>query len=150
MKENPALYPTSENPSLSLNEVVKAEAIRLFLATRDMPFEVTSPGRKLTLEETINNARVKKRGSCSSKHYLLGQDYQKLSIPVAFITCPFLWQDLKVDYPDQVRKLAEKMPIQYHLALGIITNNQLAIIDATWDLPLKKAGFLINEVITTG
>jgi hypothetical protein len=42
-------------------------------------------------------------------------------------------------------KLADGMPNGYHLACKAYINGGWILVDATWDLPLKKLGFPVNE-----
>ncbi len=37
------------------------------------------------------------------------------------------------------------MPIGYHLACRAYINGKWILVDATWDIPLSKAGFPVNE-----
>lgn len=126
--------------------VTQTRIVDLFREIRDFPFDVTRPKKATGYEELVDNTRQQRRGGCSAKHYLLGWELQSLGIYPTFITLPFFWQDLEVDYPDQVRQLAEKMPIQYHLALAVISDDKVCLLDATWDRSLGKAGFPINTL----
>ena len=85
------------------------------------------------------------KGSCSPKHFLLGLLYQKLRIPIKYATYPFKWNDPDIAYPIELRKLADTMPLEYHVACKAYINKKWILLDATWDPPLKKAGFPINE-----
>lgn len=85
------------------------------------------------------------KGSCSPKHFLLGLLYQKLRIPIKYATYPLKWNDLDIAYPIELRKLADAMPLEYHVACKAYINKKWILLDATWDPPLKKAGFPINE-----
>lgn len=122
-----------------------SRTIDIFSEIRDFPFEVSQPGKRIDYyQELVESTRQRRRGGCSAKHYLLDWELQSLGIYPTFITFPFFWQDLKVDYPNQVRQLAEKMPAQYHLALAVVYDNKSCLLDATWDHSLGKAGFPIN------
>jgi len=130
-----------------LEKETEAYIIQTFRQVRDIPFEAGLPGEmdkdySGILEDIIS----RKRGACSAKHCLLGAIYESMEIPVKYITYPFRWIDLKVDYPDFIRSLAEKMPLQYHLAIEININEKDFLLDATWDSPLEKAGFWVNEI----
>jgi len=110
---------------------------------RNMPFEPDFSGRDY--QEKIWYVLHRKRGGCSAKHYFLGSLCKGLDIKVTYLTYPFLWGDLKVAYPDYLRKLAEKMPTQYHLALEAEIKGRAVFVDATWDPKLAKASFPINK-----
>jgi hypothetical protein len=42
-------------------------------------------------------------------------------------------------------KLVNEMPMGYHLACKAYINEKWVLVDATWDLPLKRLGFPLNE-----
>ena len=112
---------------------------------QEMPFE-TNLTNGQNYHEKIKYILINKRGSCSPKHYLLGSVYENLNIQLLFLTHPFYWHDLEVDYSRHIKKLAAKMPISYHLALQIGLEGENILIDATWDSPLEKAGFNVNHI----
>lgn len=124
----------------------KETLIRIYEQTRDLPFWVNI-GQAGNLNEILRDIKIHKKGSCSSKHYLLGSLCEKLGISVTYLTHPFYWQDLEVAYPNSIKGLADKMPLQYHLALKVSSNSESFILDATWDSPLEKAGFPINRIV---
>ncbi len=109
---------------------------------RDMPFEVRK-GEKGYLADITYILR-ERRGSCSPKHYLLGRIYEKMGLDVVYMIHPFLWQDQNIDFPNSLKKLSKRMPMCFHL--NISANNLL--FDATWDPPLARAGFIVNEILS--
>ena len=42
--------------------------------------------------------------------------------------------------------MTKKLPPGNHLAVKALIDGRWVLVDATWDLPLKKAGFPVNEV----
>ncbi len=87
-----------------------------------------------------------KIGSCSNKHYLLGYLLQEKGIQVKYLTYPFYWQDLPIQYPENIKKFFPHLPIQYHLALMILIEGTEKLLDATWDKGLTSIkGLTINE-----
>ena len=114
-----------------------------FKEIRDMPFEAGSSSGDYhkDLEYIKNN----KRGSCTPKHYLLGLLCEKLGLSVNYLTYPFYWKDQPLPYPKNIQEIVYKLPLAYHLALSININGKIFFLDATWDPPLGKAGFYINE-----
>ena len=50
-----------------------------------------------------------------------------------------------VDYPGKLRKLVNNLPVMPHIALKAYINGTWVLLDATWDPPLKKVGFPVNE-----
>lgn len=117
--------------------------ISIFEHIRDIPYaiipELREPnlGPKKMLE--LN------RGSCQPKHYLLGIFFSKLNIPVKYATYPFSWTDLAVKYPQVLKAIAGKLPQVFHLACEACIEGKWVLVDATWDVALKKAGFPVNE-----
>ena len=117
-----------------------------FLFVRDFYFDPTNASfRPKTIEEAIDFTLKKRVGSCSTKHYLLGNLLESHGFNVKYMTYPFYWQDLLLPYPDELRGLLSEMPIQYHLALKVLIKGEEKLIDATWDRPLIIAGFPVNE-----
>ncbi len=85
------------------------------------------------------------KASCSPKHYLLGLFFGKLGIPIKYTTYPFKWDKQPIKYTEEIKKLAQGSPIGYHVACKACINNKWILIDATWDIALKKAGFPVND-----
>jgi hypothetical protein len=85
------------------------------------------------------------KGSCTPKHFLLGRMFEMLQIPIKHVTYPFSWNAKSVAYPPELRKLAEALPIEYHLACKARIENKWVVVDATWDRPLARVGFPVNE-----
>ena len=68
-----------------------------------------------------------------------------MGLEVAYATFPFLWNDPDLRYPAELRRLAAGLPVAYHLACNVRINDRWVLVDATWDRPLKRGGFPINE-----
>lgn len=117
--------------------------IAIFQHIRDIPYSLGAPASHgLTAAERI---LAQGKGSCGAKHYLMAEMYRKLDIEVVYATFPFLWNDPDLHYPPALRKLATGLPVAYHLACRARINNRWVLVDATWDRPLKPAGFPVNE-----
>ena len=116
--------------------------VDVFEEIRDIPYAVV-PGINSALHY-VRILRVRK-GSCTPKHFLLRDMYEKLGLPVLYAVYPFRWSDLEVDYPAHLRKLAEAMPVSYHLACKVEIGGELVLVDATVDSPLKKLGLPVSE-----
>jgi hypothetical protein len=71
--------------------------------------------------------------------------FEILRIPTKYVTYPFSWNIKSVVYPPELRKLAEAVPIAYHLAVHARIGDQWVVVDATWDRPLARVGFPFNE-----
>jgi hypothetical protein len=117
--------------------------ISVFNRIRDIPYAIipqmrnSLDGPRMLLKEM--------RGSCSPKHFLLGRMFQMLDLKVRYVTYPFLYSELGTGYPKELADLAARMPIEYHLACKCFIDGRWVLVDATWDPPLGKAGFPINE-----
>ncbi|MDO9033970.1 MAG: hypothetical protein Q7U51_02030, partial [Methanoregula sp.] len=114
----------------------------IFSHVRDIPYSLVVP---------VNNSKnpqeqilVAGKGSCGAKHYLLAEMFRKLNLNVVYATFPFLWNDPDLKYPPLLRKLAATLPVAYHLACRVQIGCSWVLVDATWDLPLAKAGFPVN------
>jgi hypothetical protein len=121
----------------------KESRISIFEHIRDIPYAVIpglahpihGPARMLTLD----------KGYCEPKHVLTYTMYQRLRIPTRYATYPFKWSAQDINYPWKLEKLANEMPMGYHLACKAYINKKWVLVDATWDLPLKRLGFPVNE-----
>ena len=117
--------------------------ISVFQHVRDIPYSLavpmtdpsTAPERILSLG----------KGYCGPKHYLLAEMLRRLGYEVVFATFPFLWNDPDIQYPAELRKLAASLPVAYHLACRVLIDRRFVLVDATWDRPLGRAGFPVNE-----
>jgi hypothetical protein len=116
--------------------------IGVYEKIRDIPYAVI-PG----INSSRDYARILTvgKGSCTPKHFLLRDMYQKLGLAVLYVVYPFRWSDLEVDYPAHLRKLADAMPTSYHLACKVEMGRRLVLVDATVDSPLKRLGLPVNE-----
>ncbi len=118
--------------------------ISIFYHIRDIPYMlVTDPGfhdpergPEIILEQG--------RGSCAPKHHLLAAMFRMLNVNVVYATFPFLWAAQEIRYPTALREHAEDLPVAYHLACRVQIGCRWALVDATWDPPLKNAGFPVN------
>ena len=117
--------------------------INIFNRIRNIPF-VILPGL-FNLENGPREMLASGKGFCVPKHYLLGEFYQRLDLPVKYCAYSFGWGELDADYPPDVKKLARDLPVTYHLACQVFIEGKWILADATWDPALKKAGFPVNE-----
>jgi hypothetical protein len=117
--------------------------ISIFSHIRDIPYSLGVPANdsKILQEQIL----IAGKGSCAAKHYLLAEMFRNLNLAVVYATFPFLWDDPDLHYPPQLRKLAAALPVTHHLACRIQIGCSWILVDATWDLPLAKAGFPVNE-----
>jgi len=130
---------------LKQNNSLEEKLVAIYKWVRDLPYEVRLDP-VANCYENLAYIKTNKRGSCSPKHYLLGAIYEELEVSVEYLTYPFYWYELPVIFPYYLKKLAEKVPLTYHLAIRICFKDEKIFLDATWDPPLEKAGFPINKI----
>jgi hypothetical protein len=120
----------------------KDARITVFSRIRDIPYylvpQIADPNEWAA--SILHNCKA----SCSPKHYLLGLLFGKLGIPIKYATYSFKWDKQPIDYPAELKKLAQGSPVSYHVACKAHINDKWILVDATWDTALKKAGFAVN------
>jgi hypothetical protein len=117
--------------------------VSIFDHIRNIPYSlsVPVPGSITSSEQVL----IAGKGSCGPKHYLLAEMFRKLNLSVVYATIAFLWNDPDLRYPPSLRKQAAKLPVAYHLACRVQVGCRWILVDATWDPPLAKAGFPVND-----
>jgi hypothetical protein len=117
--------------------------ISIFRHIRDIPYSLAIP--MIDPRTAPEQILALGRGYCGPKHYLLGEMYRRLGYEVVYATLPFVWNDPDLQYPRELRQLATGLPMSHHLACRVRINGSWVLVDATWDLPLKRGGFPVNE-----
>ncbi|HRZ66920.1 MAG TPA: hypothetical protein P5521_02175, partial [Candidatus Omnitrophota bacterium] len=114
-----------------------------FRRIRDIPYAIVPAMR----DPAVGPCMMLKenRGSCNPKHVLLADEFRKLGLEVRYANYAFYWDDPAVKYPPELRALTKRIPAGNHLAVKALIGGRWVLVDATWDLPLKKAGFPVNE-----
>jgi hypothetical protein len=121
----------------------KSARISIYQHIRDIPYAIvpelrdprTGPSGMISMN----------KGSCVPKHFLIALMMGELGLAVKYVTYLFDWNDPAIKFPPALRKIAKSMPITAHLATKVNIDGRWALVDATYDLPLKKAGFTVNE-----
>ncbi len=119
--------------------------ISVYEHVRDIPYAV--------LPELISTANFKDiltlgRGSCTPKHLLLCEMFQRLGLMVLLAVYPFYWgdsSDIMIGILEPVRETAKTLPMSHHLACKVEIDSKLVLVDATLDPPLAKADLVINQ-----
>ncbi len=120
-----------------------AEArVSIFERIRDIPYA--------TIPELADSKRYVEilnlgKGSCTPKHFLLCDMYQRLGMQVLYVVYPFRWDEVEIDYPPPLMSLARELPTSHHLACKVDIDGELILVDATVDPGLKKLGLHVNE-----
>ena len=119
--------------------------ISIYEKIRDIPYavlpELNSAGR-------FADILALGRGSCTPKHFLLCNMFQRLGLMVLFAVYPFRWgepAEVMVDSLEPLKKMTGKLPMSHHLACRVEIDGRLVLVDATLDLPLGKAGLVVNQ-----
>ena len=122
---------------------LQEQLISIYYHIRDIPYALVSvPAHQ---DSGPGHLLITGRGSCGPKHHLLGAMFMELGIPVRYRTWPFLWNDPALLYPPELRASAKRLDLSSHLACQAFLQGTWILVDATWDLPLEKAGFPVNH-----
>jgi hypothetical protein len=116
--------------------------VSIYEKVRDIPYAVVPD-----LNDVMRYGEILKygRGSCTPKHLLLGNKYERLGLLILYSVFPFRWDHAKFDYPSRLKRLAKKLPPAYHLACRVDIDGELILVDATLDLALGKLGLPVNR-----
>ena len=116
--------------------------INIFNKIRDIPYAIIT---EINDYDRFSDILKIGKGSCSPKHLLLCEMYQRLGISVLLAVYPFRWDEVELDYPPKLMKLAQALPTSHHLACMVDIKGELVLVDATLDPALKEMGLLVNE-----
>ena len=116
--------------------------ISVYTRIRDIPYAIIP---ELNNADKYQEILTIRKGSCTPKHFLLCNMYQRLGLKVLFVIYPFRWEEIEIDYPPQLRRLARQLPTSYHLACRVEINNELILVDATADLAMERLGIPVNK-----
>lgn len=116
--------------------------VSIYHRIRDIPYAVLP--ELVDAERYVEILKLQK-GSCTPKHFLLCNMYQRLGMLVLYVVYPFRWDEVEIDYPPQLRRLAEALPTSYHLACRVDIDGELILVDATLDSTLTRLGRPVNK-----
>jgi hypothetical protein len=121
------------------NEPLEEKIKILFNKVRDIPYgNIGSRNPK--------QVYLQQKGTCSGKHELLKGLYKSLGIQVKDYIILHTFNQLPVNYSEEIRSfLLKNTIIDPHNFLKIKVGKHWRIVDATWDLPLEKLGFPVNK-----
>ncbi len=117
----------------------------IYEKVRDIPYAVVP--ELIDAERYVDILRLG-RGSCTPKHFLLGDMFQRLGLLVLFAVYPFRWgerAEVLDDYPQPLKELARGLPLSHHLACKVEIDGRLVLVDATLDPPLANADLPVNR-----
>jgi hypothetical protein len=118
--------------------------IAVFERVRDIPYAIVP--ELIDSERYIDIIKLN-RGSCTPKHFLLAEMFQRLGMLVLFVVYPFRWgerSDILDNYPVRLRQMAESRPTGHHLAAKVEIDGRMVLVDATLDMPLARLGLPVN------
>ena len=86
------------------------------------------------------------RGSCSGKHYLLGELFRRTGLRVRHMICSHRFNESPIVFPEPMQHLLEKNEIvDCHDYLQVEIDGEWVDVDATWERGLREFGFPVNE-----
>lgn len=111
-----------------------AARINLFEKIRDLPYHYPASRKPLDVLR-------ERSGSCSGKHYLLGELYRRQGLPVRHMLCSHRFNDSPLPFPEHMQDLLRKNEIlDLHDYLQISVDGNWIDVDATWPLSLRDFG----------
>lgn len=113
--------------------------IGLFEKVRDIPYGDIGSRRP-------EDVYKKNKGTCSGKHELLKELYHQLGIQTSDFIAMHRFKNLAIKYPQYIQTILDRSDIvDPHNFLKIKLGENWIIVDATWDEPLARLGFPVNE-----
>jgi hypothetical protein len=116
--------------------------VAIFEKVRDIPYAIIP---ELNDAERYVEILTLGKGSCTPKHFLLCSMYQQLGLSALYAVFPFHWAEVEIPYPPELRRLAEALPLSYHLACRVEIEGRLVLVDATLDPVLEQMGLPVNK-----
>jgi transglutaminase-like putative cysteine protease len=111
-----------------------AARVALFERVRDLSYQY--PASRNPIEVLQRGG-----GSCSGKHYLLGELFRRQGLPVRHMMCTHRFNDSPLPFPGHMQDLLRKNEIlDVHDYLQISVDGEWIDIDATWPLGLRDFG----------
>ena len=113
--------------------------IVVFERVRDLPYGYPSSRDPVTvLQQGF--------GSCSGKHYLLGEMFRMLGLQVRHMICTHRFNESPLPFPVPMQEMLRKNEIvDLHDYIQISVNDAWVDVDATWERGLREFGFPVNE-----
>jgi transglutaminase-like putative cysteine protease len=113
--------------------------VSLFEHVRDIPYSYPAS------REPADVLR-QRRGTCSGKHYLLGDMFRRLGLPVRHMICTHRFNESPLVFPSPMQQMLQKNEIvDLHDYLQVDIDGGWVDVDATWESGLREFGFPVNE-----
>ncbi len=117
----------------------RQQRVAVFERVRDLPYHF--PASRDPAEVIAQG-----RGSCSGKHYLLGELFRRIGVPVRHMICTQRFNESPLAFPDAMQATLRKNEIvDLHDFLRIRVDGKWIDIDATWPSNLREFGFPVND-----
>jgi hypothetical protein len=120
----------------------KEARISIFSRIRDIPYAVIP---ELNDHKHYMKILEFNRGSCTPKHLLICNMFQKLGLQVLYVVYQYKWDEFEDLYPPELKNLARSMPTGNHLACKVELEGKLVLVDATLDTGLALLGLSVNK-----
>jgi hypothetical protein len=116
-----------------------AARIAVFERVRDIPYQYPSDRDPQTVLRT-------NRGSCSGKHYLLGEMFRGLGLSVRNMICTHRFNESPLPFPEEMQALLLKNEIvDLHDYLQVSIDGDWIDVDGTWERGLREFGFPVTD-----
>ena len=116
-----------------------AARIAVFERVRDIPYQYPA-------ERDPRAVLHIGRGSCSGKHYLLGEMFRGLNLQVRNMICTHRFNESPLPFPEEMQALLLKNEIvDLHDYLQVSVDGNWIDVDATWELGLREFGFPVTD-----
>lgn len=113
--------------------------IALFERVRDIPYAY--PSSRDPVEVLRTGA-----GSCSGKHYLLGEMFRRHGLRVRHMICSHRFNESPLPFPDDMQEMLRRDEVlDMHDYLQAELDGGWIDIDVTWERGLRDFGFPVNE-----
>ena len=110
----------------------------VFERVRDIPFAFAPHVDTSTLIATG-------AGTCAPKHALLAEVYARLGLETRFVYVTFRFDDMPGELPPPLREAIHDGVVRGHAALQVRRRHGWIDVDATFDAPLARAGFVVTR-----
>jgi len=116
-----------------------AARIALFEHVRDLPYQYPA-------SRDPTEVLQKRAGSCSGKHYLLGELFRRLGLRVQHMMCTHRFNESPLPFPDVMQdQLLKNEIIDVHDYLQIVVDGEWIDVDCTWERGLREFGFPVTD-----
>jgi hypothetical protein len=116
-----------------------AARISLFEHVRDIPY--CYPASRDPREVLARG-----QGSCSGKHYLLGELFRRQGVSVRNMICTHRFNESPLPFPENMQELLRKNEVvDLHDYLQVLIDGEWVDIDATWERGLRDFGFPVTD-----